>query len=683
MGASQLKNISYGTYITSPKPGETGILRNPNVAKTPLRETMHLGCKTVYESFEINLQKNRHKNNFIGYRKKIKKDVLEKKYTWITYEEANEILHNFSRGLNILNLCPLIKFSEEDQNFRFLGIYSRNKKEWLLSYLGAMRDSITIVTIYDTLGDKAVEFILEQSQVTSIVIEVKALKKLYELAKKNKTFKVKNLIVIESEDDFDTIKNLELLGFIIYKWEDVIKIGKEQGKNIILKKPKPDDICIINYTSGTTGLPKGVKVSHNSIVVNTDVIEVIGLYPTPDDVYLSYLPYAHIMETLIITVVFNHGVQVGIYNGNAGKLQEDFEILKPTAICAVPRIFQRIYDGINSKVKNESCLVRKLFDKALKIKIKDYNETGILKNILFDNLIFRKVRNSFGGRLRFMLVGSAPVESKILNFLRCTLSCEIVEGYGQTEDIAGVLLTRTFDPVTQHLGGPGFSCEIKLRDVPELGYTSETKDEKGNLRPSGELMVRGPIIFKGYFRDKEKTKETIEEDGWMHSGDIAMIIPEHGNAVKIVDRVKNIFKLSQGEYISPEKIENILSGNKYIEQIFIYGDSLQNYLIAFINPNKDEVISFLKNIYNNDDININNYKKYFDDDELKKEIIKSIDSYGRNNDLKGFELPRKIYLCKEPFSIENQIITPTMKIRRHIAKKYFLNEINKLYGIKG
>ena len=679
MGANLLKNVTYGSYISQPQSGETGILRNPNVANTELRETHHLGCKTVWESFEINLIKKRHKNNFIGYRKKINKEELEKKYTWITYEQANEILINFSLGLNVLNLCPEIKF-EDEQSFRFLGIYSRNKKEWLLSYLGAMRDSITIVTIYETLGDKAVEFILEQSQVITIVIEIKALKKIFELAKRNKTFKLRNLLVIDKEDDEETAKNLEMLGFVIYRWEDIVQIGKEKGTNINLKKPDPEDISIINYTSGTTGLPKGVKVSHNSIVVNTDVIEVIGLYPTPNDIYLSYLPYAHIMETLIITVVFNHGVQVGIYNGNAGKLQEDFEILKPTAICAVPRIFQRIYEGINNKLKKESSIKRKIFEQALKIKIKDYNQTGILKNILLDNIVFKRVRNAFGGRLRFMLVGSAPVEPEILNFLRCTLSCEIVEGYGQTEDIAGVLLTRTIDPITQHLGGPGFSCEIKLKDVPDLGYTSKTKDEKGKLRPSGELMVRGPIIFKGYFRDKEKTKETIEEDGWMHSGDIAMIIPEHGNAIKIVDRVKNIFKLQQGEYISPEKIENILMGSKYVDQIFIYGDSLQNYLIAFVYPNKREIINLLKTM--NKDVDENNYKTYLDEDNIKKEVIKDIDIYGRKNDLKGFELPKKIHLCKEPFSIESQIITPTLKIRRHQAKKFFAKEINKLYGFQ-
>ena len=678
MGTSLLKDITYCTYVSEPKEGETGILRNPLVANKELRQVMHLGCQTVWESFEINLKKNRHKCDFMGYRKKINKDELEKKYTWITYEEADELSLNFSRGLNVLNLCPEMKFDNENP-FRFLGIYSRNKKEWILSYLGAMRDSITIVTIYDTLGDRAVEFILEQTQVTTIVIEIKALKKILELAKQNKTSKVKNLIVIEKEDDEETAKNLESLGFVIYTWDEVYEKGKQEGQNLELKKPGPDDISTINYTSGTTGLPKGVKISHKNIILNTDVIEVIGLYPTPKDVYLSYLPYAHIMETLIITVVFSRGARFGIYNGNAAKLQEDFEILRPTAICAVPRIFQRIYDGINAQLKKKPFFVRKLFEKAMSIKIRDYNETGILKNVLFDNIIFNQIRSKFGGRLRFMLVGSAPCEPYILNFLRCSLSCEIVEGYGQTEDIAGVLLTRTCDPVTQHLGGPGFSCEIKLVDVPELGYTSKTVDSEGRPRPSGELCVRGPIICKGYFRDIEKTKETIDEDEWLHSGDIATIIPEHGNALKIVDRVKNIFKLQQGEYISPEKIENIFSNCKYIEQIFIYGETLQSYLIAIIYPKSHDVIEFLKS--KNIDANKENYTDYFEDEDLKTNIIKELDTFGRKSDLKGFELPKKIHLFKEPFSVENQIITPTMKIRRHFAKNYFEKEIKKLYGI--
>jgi long-chain acyl-CoA synthetase len=680
MGASLLKNVKYAEFVGEPKEGETAILRNPDVAKGELTQTMQFGCKTVLESFERNLKKNRHKNNFIGYRKKINKDELEKKFTWITYEEANELLTNFCLGLNVKNLCPVIDIEKEGP-YRFLGIYSRNKKEWLLSFLGAMKDSITIVTIYETLGDLAVEYILEQTQLTTIVIELKALKKILELAKENKISKLKNLIVIEKEDDEETCKKLEELGLNIYSWEEIVESGKNEGQNIILNNAKADDICEINYTSGTTGHPKGVKVTHNNIVVGTDVGELIGLNATTKDLYISYLPYAHIMETLIITYAFNHGVPIGIYNGSASKLIEDIQILKPTCICAVPRIFQRIYDAIMQKVNSQPLIIRKIFQKAIQIKMKDYEETGIYKNILFDNLIFKEVRKSLGGRVRFMLVGSAPVDGYLLNFLRCSLSLEIMEGYGQTEDVAGVLLTNTCDPVPNHLGGPGWWTEVKLVDQPELGYTSKNIDkETGKSRPSGEICVRGAALFKGYFRDPEKTKEAIDEDGWLHSGDIGMIIPEHGNAIRIVDRVKNIFKLQQGEYISPEKVENIYETCKYIEQIFVYGNSLKNYLVCIVHPKENDIINYLKNKGIND-VDINNCKDYFDNKDLKDEIIKEMDSHGRKFGLKGFELPKKIYLFKDKFSVENQIITPTMKIKRHIAKKIFENQINEMYEI--
>ena len=675
MGASLLKNVQYATYITESKEGETGILRHPLYAKE-LSQKMAYGCETVLESFEINLKKNRHKCNFLGFRKKINKDKLENKYTWITYEEADELLTNFSKGLNALNLCPVIEIEKEGP-YRLLGIYSRNKKEWLLSYLGAIKDSITIVTIYETLGNLAIEYILSQTQLITVVIEVKALKTIYNLASQNKINKLKNLIVIEKEEDEETCLALKKLGLNIYTWEEIVEKGKNAG-NIVLNKAKPDDICIINYTSGTTGYPKGVKLTHKNIVVGTDVGELIGLNATNKDLYLSFLPYAHIMETLIITYAFNHGVPIGIYNGNAKLLLEDIQILKPTAICAVPKIFQRIYDSIKNKVNSLPLIKRRIFDQAIKLKMKDYINTGMYKNILLDFLVFKEVRKSLGGNLRFMLVGSAPIDGYILNYLRCSLSVEIMEGYGQTEDVAGVLLSNTCDPITGHLGGPGYWTEVKLIDQKELGYTVKNKDKEGNLRPSGELCVRGPTLFKGYFKDEEKTKESIDKDGWLHSGDIAMIIPEHGNAMKIIDRVKNIFKMQQGEYISPEKIENIYLNCKYIEQIFVHGNSLKSYLICIAYPKKDDIINYFKN-KGIKEINENNYKNYLENEDLKKEIINIMDKFGRDNNLMGFELPKKIYLVKEPFTIDNQIMTPTMKLRRHFARKYFEEQINKLY----
>ena len=679
MGTTLLRDITYGEFCGPKKEGETQIVRNPSTAKGELRQLMHLGINTMWATFEYNLKVGRNKQNFVGYRKRINKEQLEDKYTWVTYEEAEKKILNFCRGLNALNLCPLTQM-DKDESFRLLGIYSKNRPEWLYSYFGAVRDSITIVTVYDTLGDIALEYIFNQTKLTTIVAESKVLKKLLNLAKDGKTCQIKNIIVLDIEDDEATCEELKKLDINIYSFSDIEKAGEEKGADIEFHTPGPDTISTINYTSGTTGNPKGVKVSHNSIILNTDVIEMLGLYLKEEsDIYLSFLPLAHIMETLIMAVLVSRGIRIGFYNGDAKRLTEDAQILKPTCLCGVPRIFQRIYDGAQSKLKKMPALIQRIFSKALEIKLRDYKEKGVLHNILWDKFVFNQIKDILGGRIRFMLIGSAPMDPDVLNFLRVTLSCEIVEGYGQTEDAAGILLTKTYDPVAGHLGGPGYSTELKLVDVPELEYKSTDIDPvTKKWRPRGELCVRGPILFKGYLSLPDKTKEAIDEDGWLHSGDIAMILPEHGNAFKIIDRVKNIFKLQQGEYVAPEKIENKLENCKYVEQIFVYGDSLENYLVGILVPKRDDIIEFLKS--KGIDADKNNYKDYFENKDLIDDILKEIDSFSRSNDIKGFEIVKKVYLSKEPFTVDNNLLTTTMKLKRHIAKNRFSEEIKKLYG---
>ena len=670
--------IQYSVFYSEKKDGETPIMRHPEMVNKELPRVNKFGVRTTWEAMENNIRRGKGNVRMMGYRKRISKGNFEKKYSWITYQYVFDICKNFAKGAAFLGLCPEFH-SKISGDFKFLGIYSKNRIEWIMAYLGSHANSVTVVTIYDTLGEKAMEFIFKQTELESILIEACSLKNILKLVKEKKTNKLKNLIVVDSEDEPQLLEELKSLGINIYTFDEVVEKGKNDGKNIILEPAKPETICTICYTSGTTGNPKGAMVTHEALESTINCMDHTGFEYFENDIYLSFLPYAHIMETLIFALIMTHGRTFALYSGNPRNLTEDAQILRPTIMTSVPRIFQRIFEGIQKEISKQSKLTQTIFNKAIELKVKDFKESGILTNPFLDNLVFKKIRAILGGRMRFMLVGSAPMDPYLMNFLQCALSCKIVEGYGQTENCAGVLITSQYDRICQHLGGPGWNEELKLVDVDDLDYHSTDVDpETGISCPRGELCVRGPLLFKGYLDDEENTKLALDKDGWLHTGDVAMVLTSHGNAIRIIDRVKNIFKLQQGEYVAPEKLENVYVDSEFIEQIFVYGDSYKNHLVSIIVPNKAKVVDFLKTI--KIECNKDNCQEYFENEELKKEILKDMDSFAKKADFKGFEKVKNIYLSREPFTVENDLCTPTLKIRRHIVKKYFAEVLNKLYN---
>jgi long-chain acyl-CoA synthetase len=333
----------------------------------------------------------------------------------------------------------------------------------------------------------------------------------------------------------------------------------------------------------------------------------------------------------------------------------------------------KFYDAIQGSLKSQTGLKAKLIEKACRVKLENlYNGTKYTHS-LYDTLVFKKIKQVLGGRVRLSVTASAPISPEVLAFLKIAFCCPILEAYGQTETCGAATATTVEDPDSGHVGGPIACCEIKLVDIPEMNYTSTTRDDKMNLTPCGEICFRGPNITPGYFKLPDKTAEVIDEEGWLHSGDVGMIRPD--GSLRLIDRKKNIFKLAQGEYVAPEKIENIYVQSKYVTTCFVHGDSLQSYLIAIVVPEESHLRQLAKKYEVEGEL-----KDWCQTTEIVKDVLADMTQIGKSSGLLSFEQAKKIYLHPEPFTVESGLLTPTFKIKRFDAKNYFSQVIEYLYS---
>ena len=688
----------YGIFDEKPaKPEETKILRRPDTLNKDLFTKNLIDCHTQLDCIEYYI-KLRPNSNFLGTREYFPKEKKYGKYIWKSWSEIYNISKYFLYGITKYNLCPEISVNDEtlggETKMKFMGIYSRNREEWLVGSFGCQMDSIAIVTLYDTLGINSIEYILNETELTTIIAETKTFEKIIDIKKNNKFGKVENIISLKCNDEDPNlegnIKELESLGLKIIPYETIIDEGKkcidEQNQEILnktYKKSKPDSVFLICYTSGTIDNPKGAMVTQHSLVLATNVMYTIGYHLSGVDRILSFLPLAHIMEQLIFSVCLVFGTQTGFSSGSLQRLLEDIQYLKPTYFCAVPRVYEKIYSLIMENINKKGTIIKKLFEVGLDIKVNNYEKYGKLDHAFYDLIFFNKIKNLMGGELQWMLSGGAPLQREILQRLKVMVGCPLVNGYGQTENAGSALLNSIYDTACGTTGGIQNTTELKLIDLPEYGYYStDVNPITGNPEPRGEICFRGDTVFKGYFKNPEETKKILEKDGWLHSGDVGMILTNSGNSLKIIDRVKSLFKLSQGEYVAPDKIQTILVNSKYINQMFLYGDSHYSYAVALVYPELNECIEYLKKKENG--IDYIKYDKYTIDDlcenkNIQDEILRDCDELGRKNDLKGFELPKKIKLIKEPFSLENNLLTPTLKLKGKEIKMKYSEEIKNMY----
>lgn len=258
------------------------------------------------------------------------------------------------------------------------------------------------------------------------------------------------------------------------------------------------------------------------------------------------------------------------------------KILKPALFVSVPRLFNKIYTKLHAETLGASGVRGFLFRRAFLSKKNYYDSTGLLTYSFWDTLLFSKIAAVFGGNIKFVICGSAPINPTILQFFRIVLSVQVFEGYGATESSACGSITLKDDPLCGSVGFPTSGGKLRLIDVPELNYyTTDTP------QPRGEVLISGPFVFKGYYKDPETTSYTLTPDGWLLTGDIGTV--DKNGRLHIIDRKKHVFKLAQGEYIAPEKLEKSYSESSLISQIFIDGNSLSSFLIAIVVPDVERI----------------------------------------------------------------------------------------------
>ncbi|KAG0747140.1 hypothetical protein G6F62_001412 [Rhizopus arrhizus] len=653
------------------KPGQTGVYRN---AKRPVvEETFSPKVTTMIECFNHGLKLSKDRP-CVGIRTVKNVETGERgPYVWLTYRKVNHRLTNFGSGLlNYLN------HTMNDTRTRQIpiGIWSVNRPEWTIAELALSAYSLYTIALYDTLGPDTVEFVINHAEIETVICSGDHIADLLKI--KHKLPKLKTIVSMDRIDGIsqqgmtsktDIIKawaaekNVNLIDF-----ETVELLGKKNRRSY--NYPAPDDLACIMYTSGTTGMPKGAMLTHRNFV-SALAATYTNVGGTSDDICISYLPLAHIFGRISDALLLTLGGRIGFFSGDMNTLVEDIQVLKPTVFPSVPRLLNKIYGKLVASTVQASGVTGALARRAVDAKLSNLETGKGFTHSFWDRLIFNKVKQALGGNVRIIVTGSAPIGQDVIQFLRVAFCCEIREGYGATETCATTTVHYENENKAGHVGGP-FPCnEIKLVDVPEMNYLST------DPCPRGEICVRGPNVFKGYYKDEEKTRECIDEEGWFHTGDIGMI--NEIGAFVIIDRIKNIFKLAQGEYIAPEKIENVYSKDPLIGQIYLHGDSLQSSLVAIIVPDADALNALIAARLPHVSAKKLSYIELCKLPEVNELVLAQMNHTGKKAKLRGFEFAKAIYLESEAFSIENDLLTPTFKVKRSHAKKKFEAQITKLY----
>ena len=530
--------------------------------------------------------------------------------------------------------------------------------------LACMSQSLFTVSIYDTLGPDTTEYIINHAELTIVVASLNHIPVLLKLKPRCPTLKV--IVSIDPIDagepagytKVDLLRQMSAeLDVKIVSFTDVEVIGVKSLLSMV--PPKPEDTVTINYTSGTTGSPKGVVLTHRAAVAASSA-SLIAAPQQSTNVSFSYLPLAHIFERSTEQSCMGAGTGIAFFKGNPLDIIDDMKLCKPNGFIGVPRIFNRFGSTIKS-VSTEApgwkgTMSRYIVQTKLDAMKNPDSPGATDKHAVYDRILGSQLLKMFGlERAEYLVSGSAPLDPDVHRLLRAALPTRVAQGYGMTETYAVSLVQLEGDLSTGNCGAVAPCYELCLQDVPDMEYLSIDKPQ-----PRGELLIRGNSLFKEYYKNPEETKKTMTEDGWLRTGDIATV--DAMGRFKIIDRRKNVLKLAQGEYVSPERIENVYLGNlSYLSAAYVHGDSSQAHLVMIAAVMPDSFAAFAGKILGKQ-IGAADYAAIIaaaGEAKVRQAVLKDLDKVGRKAKFNSYERVRNVVIMLEPFTIDNELLTPT------------------------
>ncbi|KAF1948834.1 acetyl-CoA synthetase-like protein [Byssothecium circinans] len=551
-------------------------------------------------------------------------------------------------------------------------IFGATSMQWLASAHGAWSQSMAIVTAYDTLGEEGLKHSMLQTRAKIMFTDPHLLPKLVNPFNEAKDISV----VVYSTKETPKLEDIQKLTdahphLKVISFDELLGLGREHPTEPVA--PKPEDLACIMYTSGSTGTPKGVLIKHSNVIAAIAGVDVIvGQYLGPGDSLLTYLPAAHILELVFENACLFWGGTMGygtirtLSDTSVRNCKGDIREFKPSVLVGVPQVWETVKKGIVSKVEAGGGLTTKVFWGALATKRFLLNN-GLPGSGLLDSIVFNKVKDATGGRLRICMNGGGPIAKETQSFLSVAIT-PMISGYGLTETTAMGALMDPLAWTDTALGETPGCIEVKLVDFADAGYFSTNKP------PQGEIWIRGGGVTAGYLNMEEETKESYTDDGWFKTGDIGEF--DNKGQLRIIDRKKNLVKTLAGEYIALEKLESVYRSAPIVANICVYAAQDQMKPVAIIVPAEPA----LKKLASEIGVKGDSVEELAHNDKLNNAVLKQLQSAGQKGGLASFELIAGVVMADEEWTPHNGMTTAAQKLNRKQILDHYRKGVDKAYG---